>query len=704
MKIMAMRNALKCQNNGSRVLILFVFCLFGSLSSFGQDILYSWTKHIENQTFGTVTSITSDHEGAIYSIGSFSDTVDFDPGPNVLNLISKGGLDIFVQKMDLDGNLLWAKSFGSSAMYENALGLSLNSNGDLHITGRFKNTIDFDPGPNVVNKTSNGDFDVFILKLTNSGDFVWVKTIGGSDYDNAKAIITDSIGNSYVLGEFVGQVDLDTGIGTEYVTSLGFNDVFISKLDTSGNTIWTKVIGGEHFDNGYSIALSPTEDVYISGSFSDTVDFDPGIGVTELSATYGIDNNFLLKLTTEGTFEWVIRVLNSGNGQAYINSSKIQIDDSGNIYIPGYCDSEVDVDPGVGEYWVEPLGTRSSFIQKLNSSGGFEWVRVFEGSDFVSIMEIYLDEYNNIYSTGSFFGTADFDPGVGEVNYVSTGLDNLFVQKMDALGNFEWATYAVGELNFNRGNVITTDEFNNVFVSGSFEGVVDFNPDSESDVLTPIGEKDIFIQKLTQCFTYTIDTVEACDDYVWIDGATYTSNDTTTLYYLTDIQGCDSVIQLHLTMHSIDTTLLFVGYTLTANESEGTYQWLNCDSGYNTISGEINQSFTPFQNGNYAVEIIKGMCIDTSNCVSVHPISITENNKTIDVVISPNPTNGQVFISNRKLEDVQINIYNALGQMELRKELKALNQLELTLPEAKGLYFINIIGSKQHKTYKLIKY
>lgn len=683
---------------------MFVFCLFGNLLSFGQDILYGWTKQIENSTFGGVNSMTSNYDGAIYSVGSFSGTVDFDPGPNVLNLISEGGLDVFVKKMDLNGNLLWAKSFGSSATYENALDLSLNSNGDIHITGRFKNTIDFDPGPNVVNKTSNGDFDVFILKLNSFGDFVWVKTIGGSDYDDAVAITTDSIGNSYVLGEFVGLVDLDTGIGTEYVTSLGFNDVFISKLDTSGNTIWTKVIGGEHFDNGYSIALSPTEDVYISGSFADTVDFDPGIGVTELSATNGIDDNFLLKLTTEGTFEWVIRVLNSGNGQAYLMPTKIQIDDLGNIYIPGYCDSEVDVDPGVGEYWVEPLGSRSSFIQKLNSSGGFEWVRVFESSEFVSIMEIHLDEYNNIYSTGSFFGTADFDPGVGEVNYVSSGLNNLFVQKMNALGNFEWATYAAGELDFNRGSVITTDEFNNVFVSGTFEGEVDFNPDLESDVLTTIGEKDIFIQKLTQCFTYTIDTVEACDDYVWIDGNIYSSNDTTTVYYLTDNQGCDSVVQLHLTMNSIDTTLLFVGYTLEANENDGTYQWLNCDDGYNTISGEINQNFTPLQNGSYAVEITKGMCVDTTNCVAVHPISITENNETINVVISPNPTNGKVFVSNRKLEDVQVNIYNALGQVEFRKELKALSQLELILPESKGLYFIDIIGGKEHKTYKLIKH
>lgn len=376
--------------------------------------------------------------------------------------------------------------------------------------------------------------------------------------------------------------------------------------------------------------------------------------------------------------------------------SKIQIDEWGNIYIPGFCDGEVDVDPGIGEYWIEPLGYRSSFIQKLNSNGEFEWVRVFEGSNFVSLMDIHLDEYNNIYSTGSFFGTADFDPGIGVVNYVSGGLDNLFVQKMDELGNFEWATYALGELNFNRGNVITTDEFNNVFVAGIFRG------EDGSDTLTSIGEKDVFVQKLTQCFSYSIDTVEACDDYLWIDGNIYTSNDTTTLYYLTNIQGCDSVVQLNLTMNSIDTSLLFIGYTIKVNETEGSYQWLNCDNDYNSIAGEINQSFTPVQNGNYAVEITKGMCIDTSQCVSVNPIGITENINEIN--ISPNPTTGLVLISNKKLQNLQVYVYNTLGQLEFKKELMPLSHLKLTLPEPKGLYFIEIVGSKEHQTYKLIKH
>ncbi len=699
---MVKKKKVEKMNKGIKLQILVVFYLLGSVTSFGQDVLYSWTKQIESAIFGIVTSIAADHTGAIYTIGSFSGTVDFDPGVNVLNLTSEGGLDIFVKKLDLNGNLLWVKSMGSTANYENALGLSLNFNGDVHIVGRFKNTVDFDLGPNIVNKTSNGDFDIFILKLNSSGDFIWVKTVGGTGYDDAISITTDSIGNSYVLGEFVGEVDLDTGVGTNLVTSLGFVDVFISKLDTLGNTIWTKVIGGKNSDNGFSIALSPTEDIYISGSFADTVDFDPGIGVSELSAVYGIDNNYLLKLTTEGDFEWVIRILESGNGEAYIYD-KLQIDDFGNVYIPGYCDGEVDVDPGVGEYLIEPIGYRSSFIQKLNSNGGFEWVRVFEGSHFVNLMDIHLDKFNNIYSTGSFFGTADFDPGVGEVNYVSGGLDNVFVQKMDTSGTFEWATYALGGLNFNRGNVITTDEFNNVFVSGTFEGVVDFNPASGSDSLTSIGEQDIFIQKLSQCFTYSIDTIEACNDYEWIDGNIYSSSDTNALYYLTDNQGCDSVVQLNLTMNSIDTTLLFIGYTVTANENEGTYQWLDCNNGNVPILNEISQSFTALQNGNYAVEITKGICVDTSGCISIQPIGVDENNVALDVFISPNPTTGQVYIQNENLNDIQIYVYNTLGQKVLKTELKSSNQFEFTLPESNGVYFIDVVGNKEHKTYRLIK-
>src|SRR5690606_28763621 len=101
-------------------------------------------------------------------------TVDFDPGIGVFNLTSNGSSDVFIQKLDVSGNFLWAKSFGggpsSSAA---AFSITIDNNGNIYTTGRFWATVDFDPGVGVYNLTSNGRHDIFIQKLDVNGDFLW---------------------------------------------------------------------------------------------------------------------------------------------------------------------------------------------------------------------------------------------------------------------------------------------------------------------------------------------------------------------------------------------------------------------------------------------------------------------------------------------------------------------------------------------------
>jgi hypothetical protein len=114
-------------------------------------------------------SIAVDATGNVYTTGYFEGTADFDPGAGTTNLISAGNLDYFVSKLDPSGNFLWAKSIGGSSN-EVGYSIAVDSSGNVYTTGYFAGTADFDPGAGTSNLTSVGGNDVFVLKLSPSGD------------------------------------------------------------------------------------------------------------------------------------------------------------------------------------------------------------------------------------------------------------------------------------------------------------------------------------------------------------------------------------------------------------------------------------------------------------------------------------------------------------------------------------------------------
>ncbi|MBK8619436.1 MAG: SBBP repeat-containing protein [Anaerolineales bacterium] len=99
---------------------------------------------------------------------------------------------------------------------------------------------DFDPSPDTAYLTSAGQQDIFISKLDSNGNYVWAKSMGGTDYDYANGISVDSSGNVYTTGTFLNTVDFDPGPNDANLSSVGWNDIFISKLDGSGNYVWAR--------------------------------------------------------------------------------------------------------------------------------------------------------------------------------------------------------------------------------------------------------------------------------------------------------------------------------------------------------------------------------------------------------------------------------------------------------------------------------
>jgi len=195
--------------------------------------------------------------------------------------------------------LQWAKAMGG---YFSDIGqsIALDGSGNVYTTGYFRGIADFDPGAGVTNLTSAGSYDIFISKLDASGNFVWAKAIGGLTNDLVFSIALDGSGNVYTTGSFEGTVDFDPAAGFYNLTSVGNADIFISKLDASGNFVWANAMGGTDMENGYSIALDGSGNVYTTGVFAGTADFDPGTGVANLTSA-GFYDIFVAKYVQTAT-------------------------------------------------------------------------------------------------------------------------------------------------------------------------------------------------------------------------------------------------------------------------------------------------------------------------------------------------------------------------------------------------------------------
>jgi len=764
-----------------------------------QNPNFEWVKQMGGNFGDKGYSITTDASGNVYTTGYFSGTADFNPGAGTTNLTSSGGHDIFIQKLDTTGNLLWVKQMGGTS-WDVGFSITTDVGGNVYTIGNFIGTADFDPGVGTVNLTSAGQCDIFIQKLDAAGNLLWVKQIGGTSNDFGYTITTDAGGNIYTTGYFKGTVDFDPGAGTTNLTSAGGFDIFIQKLNTAGNLLWVKQMGGTSLEAGCSITTDAGGNVYTTGYFQGTVDFDPGAGTINFISA-GYEDIFIQKLDTAGNLLWVKQMGGTSRDEGY----SITTDAGGNVYTTGYFEGTADFDPGAGTTNLTSAGYQDIFIQKLDSSGNLLWVKQIGGTYNDNGISITTDAGDNVYTTGFFRDTVDFDPGVGTTNLTACYKD-IFIQKLDSAGNYLWAK-KMGGTDYEEGLSITTDASGNVYTTGYFCGTADFNPGAGTTILTSAGSNEIFIQKLSQCYTTPgTDVITACDTFTWIDGITYTASNNTATHTLTNSGGCDSIVTLNLTINNssfgsetvnacdsfywqidsniytasgiyfdtlinvygcdsvftlnltinnssagsetvtacnshfwqtnsstyttsgiykdtlinaagcdsvvtlnltiitIDNTVSKNGVILTANEVGANYQWLDCNNSYSVISGATNQSFTATSNGNYAVEITKNSCVDTSICYSITNIGIIKNSFGDKLVFYPNPTSGIVnleFGSNYK--NVQIIIRNSEGKLVKYQEFKKEQNISIEIEGSKGIYLIEVISEDKKAIIKVVK-
>lgn len=385
-----------------------------------------WVKTIGSTGEDIGRYIEVDAMGNIILSGRFQGTVDFDPGPGVSNASAPGTKNIYVLKLDGQGNFQWVKTFGGNPVstWNDARSVVTDLLGNVYLFGNFQGTVDLDPGPGVSLHTSNGWTEVFCLKLDPNGDLVWANVYGSNGYDHARMIDIDDSGHIYLTGRFEGTVDFDYGPGVAQLTSNGGIDVFIQKLDTAGNHVWAHAIGGPQDDFSESINVSGSGDIYVTGKYRSTVDLDPTSG-SSLHSSNGGDDIYVLKLGNNGSFKWARTVGGSGEERGM----SIHVNQQDQLMITGLFNSTMDFDPGPGSTILSSNGMRDCFVLSLDNNGNFVWAFAM-GSVYDDIgMFVTSDNSNMFYLTGAFDDVADFDPGSPVFNLTTNGNEDVFVAR-----------------------------------------------------------------------------------------------------------------------------------------------------------------------------------------------------------------------------------------------------------------------------------
>ncbi|MFN5309880.1 MAG: SBBP repeat-containing protein, partial [Candidatus Kapaibacterium sp.] len=494
-------------NNKAVTAFIAVICFLMTANLNAQTL--DWVKTFGGIGYDIGNSVTVDDEGNVYTTGTFYGTVDFDPGPDVMKLNPSG---IFIQKLDANGNFIWTKSFGGKGDDRTDC-IKIDAQGNIYTIGFFQDTIDFDPGIESIKLSAKREYDVFIQKLDANGNFLWAKSFGGNNYDFGTSIALDAQGNVYSTGCFLESADFNPGKDSMMLSSVGAYDIFVQKLDAQGNLLWVKSFGGNDSDFGYSIALDAQGNVYTTGTFYETVDFDPGKDVKNLTAIGGSDI-FIQKLDANGNFLWA----KSFGGRTSVDMGEsIAIDAANNIYTTGYFSDTVDFDPGKDSMKISAVGTRHSYIQKLDANGNFLWAkscgRTERSQEFSTSAKGFsnsIDAVNNVYIIGYFIDTVDFDPGPGVANLSAIGESDIFIQKLDANGNFLWAK-SFGGKSMDVGFSINVDAANNIYTTGYFSESVDFDPGEGVNNTNSKGGQDIFVHKMNQTATGVTDMGNGID-------------------------------------------------------------------------------------------------------------------------------------------------------------------------------------------------
>ena len=681
------------------------FIFFGILlasivpsQSFAQDLIWANQYGLKGSTSvsggtNSARAVAIDEHNNIYTAGKFGDSIDFNPaGPShIVKAVDDDHDDIYFTKTDPNGNLIWVKRIGNLTGIRTVESIAVHK-GILYLLGNHEDQLDLDPDAGTFIHTTH-------LGVSEGGFVAQYSTLDGSflrahyliDDGPKESIIYqirfDAADNIFLRGSIGDDTDFDfdtSSTDTSYVrVDPGDIISFICKVDKDFNLLWVQNFGDNLTMTSFD--LDSKGDIYFTGRFRKTLDFDPGSGTDSKTGDFSRWQWYLSSWDNDGDYKWVKCSSTPGNSNT---PRQIGLDKDDDIYVVGNWRDSVDVklDGSAADY----IGsTNSDFFAKYSNTGAY----LNSGSFTKKWLQptLYIDDYNNFYFQGQFRDSTDMDPTAGVSKVYSSGVAN-FITKLNEDGDYQWSKLLIVP-----GDNIYVTEFlvdgsGNIVSVGYHEGGADFDPGMDTTVLPFLNSTlHSFIQKLQQCepTTSTL-TASACISYTSPTGKHVW--DSTGIYEdrIPMARGCDSIIIVDLTIQEVDTSVMVVGATLVSNATTGTFQWINCNT-MSPIAGATASNFTPPGSGSYAVIVTVAGCSDTSACISVTGIDDDPETEMIAWKVYPNPSSGFLNVESlSEPSEIQIRQLNMNGQIIKAWNFDHLASAELELAGAAGIYFLEI--------------
>ncbi|MBX7052540.1 MAG: T9SS type A sorting domain-containing protein [Flavobacteriales bacterium] len=659
---------------------------------FAQTMIMPWAFGLGSQYDEDVHSMSVAPNGDVLIVGGFFNTIDFDLSAGTNVQTSNGGQDMYIARYDHDGNLVWVKHIGSTNE-DFARFVKADTNGDIYVTGHFYGTVDFNPDGAGDVRVSNGGADMFVMKLDQDGNFIWVSTFGGSSTDMGFAVAADPSGNVYCAGAFMSSVDFDNSANVDmrYATD---RDIFLVKLDVNGNSQWAYTAGGSDWDYAGAVILKG-QDVFVSGAFRNQVRFDGNDNSTIISSAGNVDS-FLVKLQDDGSFQWVKTIGGGLDDYAFFTD-----DPTGNLACGGWFKGTCDFDTSPASYTLTSNGNADAIIGKYDVNGNLIWAKNIGGTSNDYGQGVNVDGNGNIYISGLYEGTADYDPGPGTSMISSNGMQDIFACKYTGVGSFVWS-YSTGSTANDYAYTCASSPGGEVYVGGWVGSSLDFDPSANVNYYQHVGGHDIAVFKLdTDCpVISTTQTFELCPgDTITVGNSTYTQAGVYEDKFVA-VNGCDSIVVTILAYTQINTDIEQNGNVLSALTAGATYQWLDCNDNMNPVAGATMQDYEFSNDNSLAIEITLSGCVDTSDCISV----VGEGVQMISfgaIIVFPNPS-ADVF-NIRLTENCDIRIFDNQGKLIYQSLHSPGNSMIEAENWASGIYYLNYKAEKSEGSVTIVK-
>lgn len=395
----------------SSFILCCLFCLNGTASLLAQAMQTQWIATIGGNQFEENNSLAQAPCGDIYTVGFFQDSF------GVLSTFGQDREDGFITKYNDQGVLQWVQQLRGTST-DRINGIAITEDNSIFIVGEFRNTLYY----NNDSLVSQGRLDVFVAKLDSSGQFQWAFSAGSSQDDSAHDIDILSNGNLVLTGYF--QMELPWGPDTLRTNTS--RDVFVSCFAPDGTALWASFLNGPGVDESNSIATDSSNCLYIMGSFRDFL--YPNGNVVQSEG--GVDA-FLAKYDSTGQLLWTEIM----GGPAGDQGRYVTVDVEQNVIAGGWISSYLSIPSNLT--FIVGDQEEDIFAVKYRPNGDLIWAKVIGGTFDERIYAIDTDQNGDIYFMGTLDSLLIINRDSLRNRHLSRPTD-IFVLKYDSTGNYKW--------------------------------------------------------------------------------------------------------------------------------------------------------------------------------------------------------------------------------------------------------------------------